>query len=135
MGFRFMKKLFKWCCLSSSAQVAQLCIFSTVAYANTDQLQTVEMTIVNANDKIRQAEPTIVSLYGHEELARYGDTSLSDTLKRLPGITVSENKNKETVISLRGLGTGYTQILLNGEPMPDGFAIDSIAPDAIDHIE
>ncbi|MFZ6846765.1 TonB-dependent receptor plug domain-containing protein [Undibacterium sp. RuRC25W] len=130
-----MKKLFKWCCLSSSAQVAQLCIFSTVAYANTDQLQTVEMTTVNANDKIRQAEPTIVSLYGHEELARYGDTSLSDTLKRLPGITVSENKNKETVISLRGLGTGYTQILLNGEPMPDGFAIDSIAPDAIDHIE
>ena len=103
--------------------------------ATPDEVQTVLVTGGNANDKLRQAEPTIVSLYGHDDLVRYGDTVMSDVLKRLPGVTMSENKNKVTVISLRGLGAGYTQVLLNGEIMPDGFAIDTIAPETIDHIE
>ena len=121
--------------LSCGAVIMPLVFSPSMSSASVDQVQTVEVNAVNANDKIRQAEPTIVSLYGHDDLIRYGDTSVSDVLKRLPGITVSENKNKETVISLRGMGAGYTQMLLNGEPTPEGFAIDSIAPDAIDHIE
>ncbi|MFZ6693570.1 TonB-dependent receptor plug domain-containing protein [Undibacterium sp. SXout20W] len=100
-----------------------------------ESVQSVEVTAANHNDKIRQADPTILSVYGREELARYGDTLMSDVLKRLPGVTISENKNRAIVISLRGLGAGYTQVLVNGEVMPDGFAIDSIAPDAIDHID
>jgi outer membrane receptor for ferrienterochelin and colicins len=38
-------------------------------------------------------------------------------------------------IRMRGLGAGYTQILVNGEPVPAGFSIDSIAPSLIDRIE
>ncbi|NVE01272.1 TonB-dependent siderophore receptor [Massilia sp. BJB1822] len=64
------------------------------------------------------------------EIVKYGDTSLSDVLKRLPGVTVNAGG-----ISLRGLGNGYTQILLNGDAVPPGFSIESISPDLIERIE
>ena len=79
--------------LSCGAVFMPLVFSPSMSSASVDQVQTVEVNAVNANDKIRQAEPTIVSLYGHDDLIRYGDTSVSDVLKRLPGITVSENKN------------------------------------------
>lgn len=36
---------------------------------------------------------------------------------------------------MRGLGAGYTQILINGERAPAGFSMDSLAPDVIERIE
>ena len=38
-------------------------------------------------------------------------------------------------ISMRGLGAGYTQILLDGEPVPPGFSIETLSPDLIERIE
>ena len=38
-------------------------------------------------------------------------------------------------IRLRGLGNGYTQILLDGERVPPGFSLDSLTPDQIERIE
>ncbi|AVR96529.1 TonB-dependent receptor plug domain-containing protein [Pseudoduganella armeniaca] len=70
-----------------------------------------------------------------EELLRYGDTSVSDVLKRLPGITVGGGGRGGNDIRMRGLGSGYTQILLNGERAPAGFSIDTLAPDSIERIE
>jgi len=130
-----MKKIFSRYPLKQVVAASCILVFPIVAIAETDQIQSVELNGVNATNKVRQDEPTIVSVYGKEELARYGDTVLSEVLKRLPGVTISESKNKGTVISLRGLGVGYTQILLNGEAMPDGFAIDTIAPENIERIE
>jgi outer membrane receptor protein involved in Fe transport len=36
---------------------------------------------------------------------------------------------------MRGLGNGYTQVLLNGQPVPAGFSIDSISPELIERVE
>ena len=36
---------------------------------------------------------------------------------------------------MRGLGAGYTQILINGDPMPQGFALDQLSPSQIERIE
>jgi outer membrane receptor for ferrienterochelin and colicins len=67
---------------------------------------------------------------GREELEKYGDTTLSDALKRQPGISASGG-----AIRMRGLGAGYTQILINGDPAPGGFAIDTLSPDMVECIE
>jgi outer membrane receptor for ferrienterochelin and colicin len=67
---------------------------------------------------------------GREELQRFGDTSLAGALKRQPGLSISGNE-----IRMRGLGAGYTQILIDGEPAPAGFAIDTLSPDLIERIE
>lgn len=71
----------------------------------------------------------------NEEIRRYGDTSVLDVFKRLPGITVSGAAGRGGEIRMRGLGSGYTQILINGERAPAGFSIDQLAPDVIERIE
>lgn len=70
------------------------------------------------------------------ELQRFGDTTLSDTLKRLPGVTVATGvPGKAGAISLRGMGNGYTQILLNGQKAPLGFDLESLTPDMVERVE
>ncbi len=71
----------------------------------------------------------------NEEIKRYGDTSVLDVFKRLPGVTVSGAAGRGGEIRMRGLGSGYTQILVNGERAPAGFAIDQLSPDVIERIE
>ncbi|WP_332877913.1 TonB-dependent receptor plug domain-containing protein [Massilia sp. S19_KUP03_FR1] len=70
-----------------------------------------------------------------EEILKNGDTTIGDVLKRLPGITIGGVQGRGGAISMRGLGSGYTQILLNGEPSPPGFSLDTLAPDMIERIE
>lgn len=65
-----------------------------------------------------------------DELMRYGDTTLADTLRRQPGVALSGGQ-----VQLRGLGGGRTQFLLNGEPAPPGFSPESLAPELVERIE
>jgi len=66
-----------------------------------------------------------------EELAANGDRTVADVLRRLPGITISDSAG----IRMRGLGKGYTQILLNGQPAPNGFSLESLPPEVIERVE
>lgn len=66
-----------------------------------------------------------------EELTSFGTSSLTETLTRLPGITVTNTG----ALAMRGLAGGYVQILLNGEPLPVGFTLDTLAPELIDRVE
>lgn len=70
-----------------------------------------------------------------EEVVRYGDTNVADVLKRIPGVTVTTGAGRSTQIRMRGLGGGYTQVLVNGERTPAGFALDTLSPDMIERIE
>jgi outer membrane receptor for ferrienterochelin and colicin len=70
-----------------------------------------------------------------DEITKYGDTSVLDVLKRVPGITVNSSNGRGGEIRMRGLGSGYTQILVNGERAPAGFSMESLAPDSIERIE
>ena len=70
-----------------------------------------------------------------EEIEQYGDLSLADVIKRLPSVTVAGRPGRGGQIRMRGMGNGYTQILIDGERMPPGFAIDQLAPDQIERIE
>ena len=65
-----------------------------------------------------------------EEITKFGDTQILDVMKRLPGVTVQNN-----AIRLRGLGNGYTQILIDGERPPPGFSIDNLSPEPVERIE
>jgi len=74
-------------------------------------------------------------IVGREEIDRFGDATLGDVLKRLPGVTLQGRPGRGGAIRLRGLGNGYTQILLDGERVPPGFSLDSLTPDQIERIE
>lgn len=93
------------------------------------QIQTVEVNGGGASSARRDDSAARV-VVGRDELARHGDTTLSAVLKRQPGVSLAGGE-----IRMRGLGAGYTQLLVNGDPVPAGFSIDSIAPAMIERID
>lgn len=95
-----------------------------------NQLERVSVTRQNNETDLRRREPVAKQLYGRDELDKYGDTQLSDVLKRLPGINVSGGQ-----LRMRGLGGAYTQILVNGEPAPPGFSLDNLNPAQVERLE
>ena len=102
---------------------------------NTEQkIQRVEVQGTRNYDERRQDTATKI-VVTQEDIIRYGDTTVGDVLKRLPGVTIGGVQGRGGEIRMRGLGSGYTQILLNGEPSPPGFSLDSISPDLIERIE
>ena len=86
------------------------------------------------NDERRRATASRIT-YGREELDRMGDSTLGEVLKRLPGVTLSGPPGRGGQVRMRGMGGGYTQILIDGQRMAPGFSLDSIAPDQIERIE
>ena len=94
------------------------------------QIEKIEIKTSQENYDARREDTATRIVVTEEEIIKYGDTQLADVLKRLPGITVTGND-----IRMRGLGSGYTQILLNGERAPPGFSLDTLSPSMVERIE
>lgn len=90
----------------------------------------IEVTASLADYDARQDDTATKIVVNAAEIKRYGDTQVLDVLKRLPGVTVVGNS-----IRLRGLGNGYTQILIDGDKPPPGFSIENLSPDLIERME
>ncbi|HEY4998254.1 MAG TPA: TonB-dependent receptor, partial [Usitatibacter sp.] len=98
------------------------------------QIEKIEVTAPNEVEERRESTAAKI-VVNRDEILRYGDTTVLDVMKRLPGVTVGGSGGRGSDIRMRGLGNGYTQILLNGEPMPPGFTLESLSPDLIERIE
>ncbi len=97
------------------------------------KLEKIEVQAPNEVEQRRDSTAAKI-VVKHDELIKYGDTTLLDAVKRLPGITVESDGRGGGTISMRGLGA-YTQILLDGEPVPPGFSIETLSPDLVERIE
>lgn len=89
----------------------------------------------NNDTEVRRESTAAKIVIGREEIDKQGDATLGEVLKRLPGITVQGAPGRGGAIRMRGLGSGYTQILLDGERVPPGFSIDSLTPEQVEKIE
>jgi iron complex outermembrane receptor protein len=104
--------------------------------AASDKLQQVTISGSRANDIDQRRMSTAAKMiFGREELERNGDSSVGEILKRLPGVTMGGAPGRGAGIRMRGLGNGYTQMLVNGERPPPGFSLESLAPDQVERIE
>ena len=53
-----------------------------------------------------------------EDIGKFPDTNIAESFNRIPGITITRDIDGEgTDISIRGLGTNFTKVLLNGAPV------------------
>ena len=93
-------------------------------------VQRVEIAGRQGATELRRAASVAKQIYDREEIDRFGDTNALDVLRRLPGVNVGSDGPR-----MRGLGAGYTQILINGDPAPPGFALDQLSPSQIERIE
>jgi outer membrane receptor for ferrienterochelin and colicins len=72
---------------------------------------------------------------GREEIDRFGDSSLGEVLRRLPGVSVPGPAGRGGAPRLRGLGGGFTQFLIDGQRAPMGFSIEDLSPEQVERIE
>jgi iron complex outermembrane receptor protein len=134
-----MSKLIPLACLALIGANLHASAQETVQPAKEDgkALQKVTISGGRQDDMAERRNSTAgKQVYGREELDRNGDTTLGDVLKRLPGVTIGGGRpGRGGDVRMRGLGSGYTQILLNGERAPAGFSLESLSPDQVERVE
>jgi iron complex outermembrane receptor protein len=103
---------------------------------NTGELKPVTITgaALEETEARRQATASKI-IIGRDEIERFGDSTLGEVLKRLPGVTTAGRPGRGGAPRMRGLGGGYTQILIDGEPAARGFSLDELSPEQIERIE
>jgi TonB-dependent receptor len=90
-------------------------------------------------DRTDDIAPTLV--YDLEYFQRFEPNTVGDMLKRVPGVGfVGSDIMEYDGAQLRGLGGGYTQVLINGKQVPGAgddrsFYVDRIPAEMVDHIE
>lgn len=98
--------------------------------------QRVDVTGSRPSDQAERRNSTASKIViGREELEKFGDSNTLEILRRLPGITMPGAPGRGGPPRMRGLGAGYTQILMDGERVPPGFSLENLAPDQIERIE
>ncbi|MFY9510833.1 MAG: TonB-dependent receptor [Rubrivivax sp.] len=68
-------------------------------------------------------------------LSKSNASSVAQVLKQTSEVNVTVSPTGETEFRIGGLGGGYTQILLNGSPVPKRFSLDDLSPTLIERIE
>ena len=92
------------------------------------------ITVTGAAAQERREAVQGKQVVSSEELARHGDTRLADALKRVPGVSVG-GSGAELQIRLDGMAAEQTLVLLNGEPVPRGQVLETLAIGQIERIE
>ena len=107
---------------------------TTPAQRPSTELKPVEIR-ASSDTEQRRLSTAAKIIVGREDIELYGDTSMGELLKRLPGVTVQGRAGRGGAPRMRGLGSGYTQILIDGERVPRGFSLDDLSPEEIERIE
>ena len=63
---------------------------------------------------IKQESMSIVEAISAEDIGKLPDTSIAESISRLPGLTSQRAEGRASAISLRGTDPGFTTALLNG---------------------
>lgn len=102
--------------------MALLCVGTAYAQQDTatndSQLETVIVTGIRAGIEdaieLKRDSGSIVEAISAEDIGKLPDTSIADSLSRLPGLTSQRAEGRASAISLRGTDPGFTSALLNG---------------------
>jgi outer membrane receptor for ferrienterochelin and colicins len=107
----------------------------SVPGTRTDRVERIDVTGRNsATDERRNASAAKI-IITREELEQFGDTNLGEAMRRLPGVTTGGRPGRPGAPQMRGLGGGFTQILVDGQRIPPGFSVQDITPDQVERIE
>lgn len=119
----------RWAAATSVA-VAGLCMPPVFAQ-ETDNSDIEEITVTGrfisssqqlVNERLEDAFAT--DLLGEEAISRLGDSTVAAALRRVPGLTVVQEK----YVYIRGLGERYSQSTLNGAQIPSPDLTRNVIP-------
>lgn len=99
------------------------------------RVEQVEVTGKNTGTDERRNSTAAKIVITREDIEQYGDSNLGDVMRRLPGVTSGGRPGRPGPPAMRGMGGGFTQILIDGQRIPPGFSIEQLSPDQVERIE
>lgn len=83
----------------------------------------------------KMASVNVVDVISAEDIGKFPDTNLSESLQRIPGITISRSETGEgKQINLRGLGPEFSTTEINGGSGISGFDFTVLPPELFQRI-
>lgn len=105
-------------------------------------LEQIVVTASSVATNVKDA-PASISVVGQDQLQQKGAPDITEALRTVPGLNVGFGSDGTRGISMRGMGSGYTLILIDGKRVGSGLTtmrhyngdLDWVPVDAIDRIE
>ena len=128
--------------LSAGLAMAQETPAATPPAEGEEDITQLEEIVVSGTiqyrNRIESTAPSLV--YDQQFFAEFEPTSVGDQLRRVPGVAFTSDIGESDSPQLRGLGQGYTQVLVNGRPIPGAgndrtVFVDRIPAEIVDRIE
>jgi TonB-dependent receptor len=67
---------------------------------------------------IKRNSNGVVDAISAEDIGKFPDTNLAESLQRIPGISINRVNGEGSQVTARGFGPGYNLVTLNGRQMP-----------------
>lgn len=82
----------------------------------------------------------VVDAISAEEMGKFPDTNLAESLQRITGVTVSRSNGEGSQITVRGFGPDFNLITLNGRQMPGtgntrSFSLENLSSAGVSALE
>lgn len=68
--------------------------------------------------ELKRAEAGVVDIITAEDIGKFPDTNLAESLQRVTGVSIDRQNNEGNQITVRGLGPSFNLVTLNGRQMP-----------------
>lgn len=103
------------------AGAATALLLAAPAFAQ-EQMETVTVTGYRASladsTNAKRAAVGFTDAVFAEDIGKFPDNNIAESLNRIPGVTIGRDINGEGInVQIRGLGTNFTKILVNGNPI------------------
>ncbi|MDP9089975.1 MAG: TonB-dependent receptor [Pseudomonadota bacterium] len=70
------------------------------------------------SETIKRDSPGVVDAITAEDIGKFPDTNLAESIQRIPGVTIDRMNNEGSRVTVRGFGPDFNMVLLNGRSMP-----------------
>ena len=126
--------------LALSVAALPIAALSQEAPVSQPALSEIEVLAKRVNARNRVDDPAPILSYDEEYFQRFEPLSVGDMMKRVPGVSFQSDIGEYAEPSLRGIGSEYTQILINGRRVTGGtndntVVVDRIPAELVERVE
>lgn len=116
----------------------------TLAQDANEEVEVIEVTgirgaLIRSMD-LKRNEAGVVDVISAEDMGKFPDTNLAESLQRITGVSVSRNNGEGSQITVRGFGPSFNLITLNGRQMPGtgntrSYSLENLSADGVSALE
>jgi len=111
---------------------------------NKDEVEVIEVQGIRGSlmrsMNVKRDMSGVVDAISSEEMGKFPDTNLAESLQRITGVTVSRSNGEGSQITVRGFGPDFNLVTLNGRQMPGtgnsrSYSFENLSSDGVSALE